>query len=319
MNDPDVLTAYDVLASPARVLPSTRPRLRVGVVQERWHPDQNDHRDAIAHGVRLAARQGARLVCLQELTLSAYFATTPDGPDAAGAEPEALPGGPTHAFASALAGECRTYIHASLYERAPDNTTHELGFNTAIVVAPDGSLIARTRKLHLPMTAGYYEDRYFQPGDTGFPVVDLVQARFGFPTCWDQWFPEVARSYALLGAEVIVYPTAIGSEPDHPEFDTEPLWEQVIRANGIANGTFMVVANRTGTEGPVTFYGSSFISDPYGRVLLQAPRDRPAVLVADLDLDQRRDWLALFPLLATRRPDVYRVLTDPNPTESTTK
>jgi N-carbamoylputrescine amidase len=318
MNDPEVFTAYDVAASPARVLPPTRPRLRVGVVQERWHADRTDHLDAIAAGVRLAARQGARLVCLQELTLSAYFATTPDGPAAAGVEPETLPGGPTHTFASALAAECGTYIHASLYERAPDGTPDELGFNTAIVVAPDGSLAARTRKLHLPVTAGYYEDRYFQPGDTGFPVVDLVGVRFGFPTCWDQWFPEVARSYALLGADVIVYPTAIGSEPDHPDFDTEPLWEQVIRANGIANGTFMVVANRTGTEGSVTFYGSSFISDPYGRVLVQASRDRPAVLVADLDLDQRRDWLALFPLLATRRPGVYGVLTDPSPTEGTT-
>ena len=101
-----------------------------------------------------------------------------------------------------------------------------------------------------------------------------------------------------------MYPTAIGSEPDHPAFDTEPLWEQVIRANGIANGTFMVAVNRTGTEGPLTFYGSSFVSDPYGRVLVQAPRDEPAVLVADLDLDQRRDWLALFPFLthAPTRP-----------------
>ena len=96
---------------------------------------------------------------------------------------------------------------------------------------------------------------------------------------------------------MLVYPTAIGSEPDHPDFDTEPLWEQVIRAHGIANGMFMVVPNRIGTEGPITFYGSSFVSDPYGRVLVQAPRDEPAVLVADLDLDQRRDWLALFPFL----------------------
>ena len=112
---------------------------------------------------------------------------------------------------------------------------------------------------------------------------------------------------------MIVYPTAIGSEPDHPEFDTEPLWEQVIRANGIANGTFMVVPNRIGTEGPVTFYGSSFISDPYGRVLVQAPRDEPAVLVADLDLDQRRDWLDLFPFLRTRRPATYGPLVDDAP------
>ncbi len=311
MTDPQLLTAYEVRESPARVHPPTRALFRIGLVQQRWHPDPETHRDALARGVRLAAGEGARLVCLQELTLSAYFAITPEGPGAAGAEPESLPGGPTHTFATELAAETGVYVHASLYERAPAAASGELGFNTAIVVAPDGSLIARTRKLHLPVTAGYYEDRYFRPGDTGFPVIELADARFGFPTCWDQWFPEVARSYALLGADVIVYPTAIGSEPDHPAFDTEPLWEQVIRANGIVNGTFMVVPNRIGTEGPVTFYGSSFVSDPYGRVLVQAPRDQPSVLVADLDLDQRSDWLALFPFLATRRPDAYGELTDP--------
>ena len=120
--------------------------------------------------------------------------------------------------------------------------------------------------------------------------------------------PELARAYSLAGAEVLVYPTAIGSEPDHPDFDTQPLWQQVIVANGIANGTFMIAVNRIGTEDPLTFYGSSFISDPYGRILVQAPRDEPAVLVADLDLDQRKDWLTLFPFLETRRPDAYSSL-----------
>ena len=129
--------------------------------------------------------------------------------------------------------------------------------------------------------------------------------QLGFPTCWDQWFPELARAYSLGGADLLVYPTAIGSEPDHPGFDTQPLWEKVIVGNGVANGLFMVVPNRFGPEGPLTFYGSSFISDPYGRILVQAPRDRAAVLVADIDLDQRRDWLELFPFLATRRPDTY--------------
>ncbi|MEA2145721.1 MAG: N-carbamoylputrescine amidase, partial [Solirubrobacteraceae bacterium] len=163
----------------------------------------------------------------------------------------------------------------------------------------------------------YYEDHYFRPGPAGedaFPVVSLrlgdADAQFGCPTCWDQWFPELARAYSLRGAEVLVYPTAIGSEPDHPGFDTQPLWQQVIIANGVANGTFMVAVNRIGVEEPLTFYGSSFISDPYGRVLAQAPRDRPAVVVADLDLDQRRDWLELFPFLTTRRPDAYRVLVE---------
>ena len=200
-------------------------------------------------------------------------------------------------------------MHASLYEQAEDGG---LGYNTAIVVGPDGEVVAKTHKLHIPVTAGYYEDKYFRPGDDehGYPVVEVGEGRFGFPTCWDQWFPELARAYSLGGAEVIVYPTAIGSEPDHPDFDTQPLWEQVIVGNGIANGTFMVAVNRIGTEPPLTFYGSSFISDPYGRVLVKAPRDEPAVLVADLDLDQRRDWLELFPFLRTRRPETYAALLD---------
>ena len=296
--------------SPARVHEPTRPPLRVGAVQHRWHEDPAEHEQALAEGVRLAAEQGARLVCLQELTLSAYFAITPDGPLPGGSDgqPEDIPDGPTTRFAARMAAETGAHVHASLYERVDDGGA--LGYNTAIVVAPGGEVVARTRKLHIPVTAGYYEDKYFRPGpaENGFPVVELSEARFGFPTCWDQWFPELARAYSLAGAEILVYPTAIGSEPDHPDFDTEPLWERVIIANGIANGTFMVAVNRIGTEEPLTFYGSSFISDPYGRKLVQAPRDEPCVLVADLDLDQRRDWLELFPFLSTRRPDAYALL-----------
>ncbi len=191
-----------------------------------------------------------------------------------GAEPEPLPGGPTYELAAGLAAETGAYVHASLYE-APDGADGDgLGFNTAICVAPDGALVARTRKLHIPQGAGYHEDHWFRPGTTGYPTVPVAGATFGFPTCWDQWFPEVARAYSLAGAEVLVYPTAIGSEPELPGFDTEPLWQQVIVANGIANGTFMVAVNRIGTEPPLTFYGSSFISDPYGRILVQAPARR---------------------------------------------
>jgi N-carbamoylputrescine amidase len=297
--------------SPARTRPPRRQPFRIGAVQQRWHPDPGEHEAALAAGIELAAREGAQLICLQELTLSRYFAIDPAGPDAAGAEPEELPGGPTHRFAARMAAATGAHIHASLYERA--DAVDGLGFNTAIVVAPDGELVARTRKLHIPVPAGYHEDRYFRPGPAGpdpFPVLALGDAAVGLPTCWDQWFPELARAYSLAGAELLVYPTAIGSEPDHPRFDTEPLWQQVIVANGIANGTFMVAVNRTGVEQPLSFYGSSFISDPYGRVLAQAPRDEPAVLVADLDLDQRQDWLELFPFLTTRRPDAYGRLSE---------
>ncbi len=301
-----LITAYDPPPSPARAREPRRGVLRIGAVQQRWHADPDEHRAALAQGVELAGGEGATLVCLQELTLSPYFAITPDGPSAAGAAPEDIPEGPTCTFARELAARTGAHVHASLYERAdmPDG----LGFNTAVVFAPDGTLVARTRKLHIPVTAGYYEDRYFRPGPADgdpFPVVELGDARLGFPTCWDQWFSELARAYSLAGADVIVYPTAIGSEPDHPGFDTEPLWQQVIVGNGIANATFMVAVNRIGDEPPLTFYGSSFISDPYGRILCQAPRDEPAVLVADLELDQRDDWLELFPFLRTRRPDAY--------------
>jgi N-carbamoylputrescine amidase len=308
---PQLLTAYPPPDSPARTRPSERAPFRLGLVQERWHPDPAEHERALQDGIRIAAGEGARIVCLQELTLSRYFAITPDGPAAAGAEPEDLETGRTVSFARRCAAQFSTHVHASLYERADNGDG--LGYNTAIVVAPNGRLVSRTRKLHIPITAGYYEDRYFRPGPADgdpFPLTPLAIAgepdvRLGCPTCWDQWFPELARAYSLAGAEVLIYPTAIGSEPDHPDFDTQPLWQQVIVAGGIANGTFMVAINRIGVEGPLTFYGSSFVSDPYGRVLVQAPRDRPAVLVADLDLDQRRDWLELFPFLRTRRPDAY--------------
>jgi N-carbamoylputrescine amidase len=302
-------------ASPARKRAPRRLPFRVGLVQERWHPDPQEHRQALAAGIRRAAEAGAQLVCLQELTLSRYFAVDPSGPAGAGVEPEELPGGPTYSFAAQMAAETGAHVHASLYERA--EADDGLGFNTAIVVAPDGALVGRTRKLHIPVTAGYHEDRYFRPGPAGgdaYPLVGLAEAQLGLPTCWDQWFPEVARAYSLQGADVLVYPTAIGSEPEHPGFDTQPLWEQVIRGNAIANGVFMVVVNRVGEEPPLSFYGSSFICDPYGRKLVQAPREEPAVLVAELDLDQRRDWLELFPFLQTRRPDTYaRLVEGPAP------
>ncbi len=307
MSDYEIIDVTgQVPESPARVDQPKRRPFRIGLVQQSWRPDPAEHEAALAEGIRIAADRGARIVCLQELTLSPYFAITPDAVAEASERAEEIPGGPTTEFAARMAAETGAHVHASLYERAHDGG---IGYNTAIVVAPGGELIARTRKIHIPVTAGYYEDQYFRSGDSGFPVIGVEEAKFGFPTCWDQWFPELARAYSLGGAEVIVYPTAIGSEPDHPGFDTEPIWERVIVGNGIANGTFMVTINRIGGEGPLRFYGSSFISDPYGRILAQAPRDGEAVIVADLDLDQRSDWLTLFPFLDTRRPASYEPLT----------
>jgi N-carbamoylputrescine amidase len=322
------ITRLDSPASLARILPSGRPALRVGVVQHRWHSDAATLRAELNDGIGRAARLGATVVFLPELTLSRYPAdeipdndlslagqTRPRPADGA----EDLLTGPTFRFAAEAARRHGICVHASLYQRAdnPDGSDDGLGLNTSILVSPGGELLARTHKLHIPVTAGYYEDRFFRQGpaaEDAYGVhspAELGGARLGMPTCWDEWFPELARMYSLGGAELLVYPTAIGSEPLFPDFDTQPLWQQVIVGNGIANGLFMIVPNRCGQEGSLNFYGSSFISDPYGRILAQAPRDESAVLVADLDLDQRRDWLTLFPFLTTRRPDTYARLTEP--------
>jgi N-carbamoylputrescine amidase len=322
------ISCLDSPASLARTTPSARPSLRVGVVQHRWHADKALLHAELDEGIGRAARLGATVVFLPELTLSRYPADTlpendmlrhgavrPRPSDTA----EDLLTGPTFRFAAASARRHGVSVHASLYQHAenPDGSDDGLGLNTAILVSPEGELLARTHKLHIPVTAGYYEDKYFRQGPAAADAyevhtpAELGGARLGMPTCWDEWFPEVARLYSLGGAEILVFPTAIGSEPGHPDFDTRPLWQQVIVGNGIANGLFMIAPNRWGSEGTLSFYGSSFISDPYGRILVQAPRDASAVLVADLDLDQRRDWLTLFPFLATRRPDTYGRLTEP--------
>ena len=235
--------------SPARgSTPRPRPPFRIGAVQHRWHPDPAEHRAALAEGVRLAAGDGrAARVPAGADAVARTSRSPPTGPAAVGAAPEALPGGPTHAFAAELAAETGVVVHASLYEDAGDGGPR--ASTPRSCVAPDGALVARTRKLHIPVTAGYYEDRYFRPGDSGYPggrpsaTPRSASRRAG--TSGSPSWPGPTR---CAGAEVIVYPTAIGSEPDHPDFDTQPLWEQVIVGNGIANGTFMVAVNRIGTE-----------------------------------------------------------------------
>ena len=312
-----LLTNLTPPPSPARTREPRRAPLRIGLVQHAWRPDAEELAAVLTDAIGTAAEAGARVVFLPELTLSRYPAQ-----EAATGRPgdtaEQLTSGPTFAFASHAAKTHGVHVHASLYQHdaGPAGQDDGRGLNTAILVSPDGELVGRTHKLHIPVSAGYYEDTYFRqgPAEDPHPVYELGGldgVRMGLPTCWDEWFPELARAYSLGGAELLVYPTAIGSEPGFPDFDTQPLWQQVIVGNGITAGTFMVVPNRTGVEGGLTFYGSSFVSDPYGRVLVQAPRDEEAVLVVDLDLDQRRDWLDLFPFLTTRRPDTYAALTAP--------
>lgn len=300
--------------SPCKTIRSSERALTIAALQVKWLSDARAHRAQLAAGIAAAADAGASIIFLPELTLSRYPADSlPAGRGDELAEP--LLNGPTHQFAATMASRYDIHVHASLYELS--GAADGRGFNTAIIVAPNGECIAQTRKLHIPVTAGYYEDHYFTPGpaDAPYPVhrigFDGADVALGLPTCWDEWFPEVARCYALGGADLLAYPTAIGSEPDHPAFNTEPLLRQVIIGHAIANGLFIAVPNRFGGEGQLQFYGSSFIVDPFGRVLVSAPRDSAALLVADIDLAQREDWLTLFPFFATRRPDTYDALVAP--------
>lgn len=292
---------------------AARPH-RIAVLQMRWLSDPARHRAQLTEGVAAAADAGAEIIFLPELTLSRYPADTiPEGP--ADQAAEALDTGPTRRFLTTLAQTYDIHVHGSLFEHS--GAADRRGLNTAIVVAPSGQLVAHTRKLHIPVTAGYYEDHYFAEGTDPDPypvhqlAMDSGDLAIGLPTCWDEWFPEVARSYALGGAELLAYPTAIGSEPDFPHFDTEPLLRKAVTGHAVANGLFIALPNRFGGEGALQFYGASFIVDPFGRILVEAPRDQTVVLVADIDLGQRDDWLTLFPFFATRRPDTYTALVDP--------
>ncbi len=253
--------------------------------------------------VHEAAERGANLVCLPELSLSPYFPGARDKKGFDWAEP--FPGGESEQFFRELAQEFSVTIVGSLYEQASDGGL----FDTATVHAPDGKLVGATRKVHIPSGEGYHETDFFAGGDS-FPVVDLGSLIIATPTCYDQWFPELARIYSLAGAELIVYPTAIGEEPGDPDFDTQLSWETVMRGHAIANGVFVAAVNRVGVENGVRFYGSSFVCDPTGRVLAQAGRDSTEVVVADLEPGELAHWREHFPLLHQRRPEVYRDILD---------
>ena len=290
------------------------PRLvSVGLVQTRWYECTETHQAQIHDGVSSCAAAGANVVFLPELTLSRYPADRPPSGNA-DETAEDIASGESVMLAQQLARECDVHSQISLFERS--SASDNRGLNTSVIVAPSGTVVGFTRKLHIPVTEGYFEDHYFAegPATDPYPVhtlgLDGQDLNVGNPTCWDEWFPEVPRCYALAGADLLCYPTAIGSEPDYPDFDTAPLLRQVISGHAIANGLFIAIPNRYGTEGLLTFYGSSCLIDPFGRVIVEAPRDETVALVAEIDLGQREDWLTLFPFFATRRPDTYSALTE---------
>lgn len=245
-----------------------------------------------------AARRGAELVCLPEFSLIPYFpgARQPDG----FAHAESIPGGESERFFSALAKKYTVKIVGSIYEEAKDGGL----FDTATVHDATGQLIGVTRKIQIPSGSGYHETDYYAGSDQ-YPVVKLGSLNIATPTCYDQWYPEIARIYALSGAELIIYPTAIGDEPENHAMDTQDAWETVMRGHAIANGIFIAAINRVGSENGVTFYGSSFVCGPDGRVIARASRDQAEVVIAELDRAAIKDWRWHFPLLHQRRPSVY--------------
>jgi N-carbamoylputrescine amidase len=253
--------------------------------------------------VRQAAGQGARLVLLQELFATPYFCITERPEYLALAAP--FDGNPLIARFAALAKELGVVLPLSFFERA--GPAH---FNALAMIDADGRVLGRYRKSHIPQGPGYEEKYYFSPGDTGFRVWDTAAGRVGVGICWDQWFPEAARAMALQGAELLLYPTAIGSEPPAPGYDSQPHWETVMRGHAAANILPLAAANRIGTETApddtsVTFYGSSFIAGPTGDLLASASRDREEVLLATVDLAASAELRRSWGVFRDRRPDLY--------------
>lgn len=266
--------------------------------------------DKLEHHVRAAARRGAQLVVLQELFEGVYFCMDEDKRHNVRARP--LDGHPTVARMAALARETGTVLPVSLFERDGSRL-----FNTLVMIDADGKVLGHYRKSHIPNSPGYSEKLYFADGDTGFRVFETAAGKIGAGVCWDQWFPEAARAMVLMGAEVLVYPTAIGSEPSYPGWDSRDHWQRVMQGHAGANLTPVIAANRIGVEkgemNEVVFYGSSFITDHTGAKLADADRVSESVITAALDLDEiaaaRRSW----GVFRDRRPDLYQALLETTP------
>ncbi len=252
--------------------------------------------------VRRAAGDGADVIVIQELFATPYFCITEDPRHFALAAP--FEGHPVIARFADLAHDLGVVLPVTVFERAG-----EAHFNTLAMIDADGRVLGRYRKSHIPQGPGYEEKYYFTPGDTGFRVWDTGFGRIGVGICWDQWFPEAARAMALQGAEMLLYPTAIGSEPPAPGYDSQPHWEMVMRGHAAANILPVAASNRIGREvqegREVTFYGSSFIADQTGQLVDKAGRADEAVLLASFDLDAIRDLRRSWGVFRDRRPDLY--------------
>ena len=285
--------------------------LRTALIQQHNTADTADNRRRLAEKVREAARSGARLVVLQELHDTLYFCQQEitDLCDLA----VDIPSETTDSYA-ALARECGVVLVTSVFERRAPGLYH----NTALVFDADGSLAGKYRKMHIPDDPGFYEKFYFTPGDLGFEPVDTSVGKLGVLVCWDQWFPEAAREMALRGAQMLIYPTAIGWCPGDPADEKArqcEAWVTVQRGHAVANGLPVVAVNRVGFEADpydaangLDFWGTSFVAGPQGELLAMAPTDAEALLMVDVDL-KRSEWVRRWwPFLRDRRIDAYTAI-----------
>ncbi len=252
--------------------------------------------------VREAAARGANIVLLQELFETPYFC--PDTKESLFELARPFEGNTTIARMAELAGSLGVVLPVSFFEKHGDAY-----YNALAMIDADGAVLGLYRKSHIPEGPGYEEKFYFRPGDTGFRVWHTRFGRVGAAICWDQWFPECARAMALGGAEMLLYPTAIGNEPQDPTLDSRDHWRRVMQGHAAANMMPVVASNRVGTEvyqaATMTFYGSSFIAGPQGEIVTDAPRDAPAIISAAFDLDAIAEARRSWGLFRDRRPDLY--------------
>jgi len=279
-------------------------KISVAAIQTTCSSDVQQNVEKTVELIADAARQGAQLICLQELFNSLYFCQSEDHEQFRLAE--SIPG-PTIDRIAKVAAQHQVVVVAGIFERRAPGLFH----NSAAVIERDGSILGIYRKMHIPDDPFFYEKFYFTPGDLGFRSFATSLGKVGVCICWDQWFPEAARLTALAGAEILVYPTAIGwqaAEKATYGQSQRDAWQTMMRAHAIANGVFLVAPNRVGIEDHIEFWGSSFIADPYGN-MLQVAGEQPQILTAECDLELIETARTHWPFLRDRRIDAYGDLT----------
>ena len=286
--------------------------MKIGIIQQSCTADIQANKEKLAANITDVATQGAELVVLQELHNSLYFCQTENTQICDLAEP--IPG-PSTEFYGALAARLGIVLVTSLFERRAPGLYH----NTAVVFERDGSIAGTYRKMHIPDDPAYYEKFYFTPGDLGFYPIQTSVGRLGVQVCWDQWYPEGARLMALAGAELLIYPTAIGYESTDPPEEQErqrEAWITVQRGHAVANGLPVIAVNRTGYESDpsgqtngISFWGSSFIAGPQGEFLYRAPKDKEVNIVVDVDMNRSENVRRWWPFLRDRRIEYFADLT----------